>query len=297
MDHAAPLPPIERTAAFDRYGADVPASPVIVSVPHAGRLYEPDMLARMRVGVDVAQRLEDRGADWLAHDLIARGASVLIARTPRAVIDLNRAEREIDPDMVADLPRGVRLRSSAKLRGGLGLIPRRMPGVAELWRGRLRWDEVEARIDTMHRPYHVEIARLLHAARGAHGIAVLIDLHSMPPLPSPAFGRRGPQLVLGDRFGRAATAGLVDVAQEVGMAMGYGVARNHPYAGDHMIARHGRPDLGVHAMQIEVDRSLYLDAMLDAPGPGMARTRELVTRIVEAVARAAPGVQWALAAE
>ncbi|MET0365677.1 MAG: N-formylglutamate amidohydrolase [Sphingobium sp.] len=297
MDHAAPLPPVERTAAYDRYGPDVPTSPVVLSVPHAGRLYRPELLARMRVGADVAQRLEDRGVDWLAHDLIASGASVVIARTPRAVIDLNRGEREIDPDMVADLPRGMGLQSSAKLRGGLGLIPRRMPGVAELWRGRLGWDEIAARIETVHRPYHEAVARLLDAARAAHGTAVLIDLHSMPPLPSPGLGMRGAQIVLGDRFGRTAAGSIVAAAQGAAAAMGYEVARNHPYAGDHMIGRHGRPETGVHAIQVEVDRSCYLDAMFEEAGPGLARARALVTGIAEGVARAVPGAEWALAAE
>lgn len=297
MDHAAPLPPVEEAAAFDRYGADVPTSPVVVSVPHAGRLYAPEMLAAMRVGAEVAQRLEDRGADWLAHDLIARGASVIVAKVPRAIIDLNRGEREIDPDMIADLPRGVGLQSSAKLRGGLGLIPRRMPGVAELWHGRLAWAEIEARIAAVHRPYHAEIARLLDAARAAHGTAVLIDLHSMPPLPSPGLGMPGVPLVLGDRFGRSAAGNLVAAAEGAARAMGFGVARNHPYAGDHMIARHGRPDQGIHAIQLEVDRSCYLDALFDQAGPGLARARALVTGIAEAVARAASGMDWALAAE
>lgn len=297
MDHAAPLSPVERTVAFDRYGPDVPVSPVVLSVPHAGRSYSPEMLARMRVGVEVAQRLEDRGVDWLVHELIARGASVLIAKVPRVVIDLNRGEREIDPDMVADLPRGVGLQSSAKLRGGLGLVPRRMPGVAELWRGRLSWADIEARIATVHRPYHAAVARLLREARAAHGTAVLIDLHSMPPLPSPGFGMPGVPLVLGDRFGRAAAGSLIAAAEGAARAMGYGVARNHPYAGDHMIGRHGRPDQGIHAMQLEIDRSCYLDAMLDQPGPGLARAQALVTGIVEAVARAVPGTDWALAAE
>lgn len=297
MDHFVLPRPAESTAAFDRHGPEIPVHPVILSIPHAGRSYDPDLLAAARVRPEVLRRLEDRWADLLAAMLIERGYSVLVARAPRAMIDLNRHEREIDPGMVKGLPRETALRTSHKLRGGLGLIPRRLPGVAELWRTPLPWEEVERRIETVHRPYHRALDALLNAARETHGHAILVDLHSMPPLPPPGAGQMTPALVLGDRFGRSASGRLMALADDVAAGLGFVVAQNHPYAGDHMIERHGRPDHAIHAMQVEVDRAFYLDMGLDAPGPGLARMQGLVSAMVEALANELPRTDFAMAAE
>jgi len=296
LKSALPVP-AESCAAYDLYGSEVPASPVILSVPHAGRAYDAALLGGARVRRDMLQRLEDRWADALAAPLIARGESVLVARAPRAAIDLNRHEREVDPAMVTGLPRDVPLQTSAKLRGGLGLIPRRLPGAHELWLRPIPWAEVARRIEHIHRPYHAALARLMQAARQAHGHAILVDLHSMPPLPPPAAGQRAPGLVLGDRFGRTASARLMTLVADVAAGRGLLTSQNHPYAGDHMIDRHGRPEQGLYAMQLEFDRSLYLDAALDGPGPGMVRTQAILTAMVGALANELPRASYALAAE
>ncbi len=297
MDHPAPRHPAESCPAYDLYGPEIPASPLVISIPHAGRAYTSDILARSRTKPDMLRRLEDRWADLLAHALIARGYSVLVARTPRAVIDLNRHEREVDPGMVAGLPRDQPLQSSIKLRGGLGLIPRRLHGVGELWLRPTEWMEIQRRLDAYHRPYHAAVARLTAAAHSVHGHAVLLDLHSMPPLPIPANGEDVPRIVLGDRFGRSASARLIALAADIATGRGIVTAQNHPYAGDHLIERHGRPESGFHALQIEIDRALYLDAALDQPGPGLAAMRTLVTDIAQALAREMPRADYAMAAE
>ncbi len=297
MDQPAPPVPSLRETAFDLHGPVYPDRPVILSVPHAGRSYPDDVLAAARVRPAVLRRLEDRWVDLLACPLIARGYSVLIARAPRAMIDLNRHEREIDPGMIADIPREAVLQSSAKLRGGLGLFPRRMPGASDLWQRPMPWTEARHRIEQLHRPYHAAVARLMTAARQAHGHAILIDLHSMPPLPPPAAGQAPPGIVLGDRFGRSASTRLIGLAADVVASHGIGVAQNHPYAGDHLIERHGRPEKGLHAIQVEIDRLLYLDAALDRPGPGVARMQAIVTDLVEALAVELPRTDYALAAE
>ncbi|ALR22219.1 N-formylglutamate amidohydrolase [Sphingobium baderi] len=297
MDHFLPPRPVENNPAFDRYGSDVPAHPIVLSIPHAGRSYDSDLLARARVGPEVLRRLEDRWADLLALPLIERGYSVVVARAPRAMIDLNRHEREVDPGMVTGLPREMALRTSQKLRGGLGLIPRRLAGAAELWRGPLPWAEVARRIDTVHRPYHAVLDRLLKAARDAHGHAILIDLHSMPPLPPTAAGQMSPSLVLGDRFGQTAAARLTTLAGDVAAGHGFLAAQNHPYAGDHMIERHGKPAHAIHALQVEIDRAFYLDIALEQPGPGLARMQALVSALAEALANDLPRADFAMAAE
>ncbi|MEJ7934480.1 N-formylglutamate amidohydrolase [Sphingobium sp. AN558] len=285
------------TPAFHRFGPDIPISPVIISVPHAGRAYSDALLGAARVSLAVLRRLEDRWVDCLAHDLIASGSSVMIAQAPRACIDLNRHEREIDPVMITGIPPGAPLQASIKLRGGLGLIPRRVPGANELWRALLPWSEVQRRIALIHRPYHAALTRLMQAAREAHGHAILIDLHSMPPLPPAAAGRAAAQLVLGDRFGRSASARLMTLAADVAAGHGVVAAQNHPYPGDHLIERHGRPAHAMHALQLEVDRSLYLDAALDGPGPGLAVARAMITAIAGALAQELPRASIALAAE
>lgn len=297
MDHPIRPVPIESTAAYDLYGALEPRCPVIVSVPHAGRDYDAALIAQARVRPEVLRRLEDRWVDLLAYPLAAQDVSLLVARAPRAAIDLNRDERELDPGMAHGIPRDIALQSSIKLRGGLGLIPRRMPGAHELWQRPLPWSEVRRRIETIHRPYHAALARLMRAARDAHGHAILIDLHSMPPLPPSPGAQEPPQLVLGDRFGRTASARLISLAADVAMSHAVPAVQNHPYAGDHMIERHGNPERGFYAMQFEFDRSLYLDSMLKDPGPGLPRTQRVLASIVRALADELPRASYAMAAE
>lgn len=297
MDDSPPRAPTHSDPAFDLYGPTVPDSPVILSVPHAGRLYPPALLEQARVRPETLRRLEDRWVDLLVHPLIALGFTVLIARAPRALIDLNRHDREIDPAMLSDLPPMITLQSSAKLRGGLGLLPRRLAGAPELWRRPIAWTEAQRRIETVHRPYHTMIGQLMATARDVHGHAILIDLHSMPPLPPPSPGYPAPGLVLGDRFGRSASSRLTTLAADVAAGHDMLVALNSPYAGDYLIERHGRPERDLHALQIEIDRALYLDATLDRPGPGIARMRVLVQAMAQALAAELPRADYVLAAE
>lgn len=297
MDHPVLPVPVESTPAYHLFGSAQPLGPVILSVPHAGREYDAALLAQARVRPEILHRLEDRWADLLAYPLVERGVSLMIARAPRAMIDLNRHEREVDPGMVTGVPRDTALQSSAKMRGGLGLIPRRLPGAHELWQRPLGWTEIQRRIDSIHRPYHAALARLMRAARELYGHAILIDLHSMPPLPPPGAGQTPPGLVLGDRFGRSASARLMTLAADVAASHGIAAAQNHPYAGDHMIERHGRPAHGLYAIQLEFDRSLYLDDTLDRPGPGLGKMQSVVASIVDALANELPRAGYALAAE
>jgi len=265
---------------------------VVVSVPHAGRDYPLPLRAAAAVPVASMLALEDRHADTLA--LVACDDETLfIQRRARAWIDLNRAEDERDPlidDGARPIPAGA---AATKLRSGLGLIPRRAaPGVM-LWSRRLADDEVRQRIAEDHRPYHAAIADALSGARDRFGAALLIDLHSMPPLPGPASAR----VVLGDRFGHSAGSRLVHRIEAEIAAAGTTAALNIPYSGGHILSRHGRPAHGVHAIQIEIDRSLYLDAGFDQPGEGMAATAALLRRIIDAATDELLCGEYALAAE
>ncbi len=266
--------------SFDLHGDTEPASPVILSVPHAGRDYPLALRAALRVPLAALTALEDRYIDAVA--LSARGReTMLVQRLPRAWIDLNRGEQERDPGIDDGASRQAMPMMSAKTRGGLGLVPRRVSGVGEIWQRRFDADEITTRIVRDHRPYHAALADALTRARARFGTAVLLDLHSMPPM-EPGEGAVG--IVLGDRFGRSAASRFVHRLQGEAMAAGISCALNAPYAGGHILDAQARPAAGVHAVQIEVDRSLYLDPALDRPGDGLPAVAKLLRWMIDAVA-------------
>jgi N-formylglutamate amidohydrolase len=279
--------------SFRRVGADQPAIPVILSVPHAGRAYSPALLAAARLPRATLEQLEDRYVDRLAWRAVEAGAAALIADAPRAEIDLNRDERELNPMLIEPLPAGGALYESVRTRGGLGLVPDRIAGVGAIWRQRLTAAELARRVATIHRPYHEAVADALRAARARFGIAILLDCHSMPPRGG---GGEAP-IVLGDRHGSSMAPELVEAAERAVRVGGFAVRRNAPYAGGHITIRHGRPAENVHALQVEIDRSLYLAPDLRSPGPGFDRVARLLAALAEALARQALEPPQAIAAE
>lgn len=274
--------------SFIRHGPEIPESPVVLSVPHAGRDYPPPLRAALAVPIAFAAALEDRHADTLA--LAARGRETLfVAQRARAWIDLNRGEDERDFRVDEGAPRGRVPPGQTKLRSGLGLVPRRAARAGDLWKRRFTDVEVAARIAADHRPYHAALAETLAAARARFGVAVLLDVHSMPPLDA------GARIVIGDRFGRSAAARFVAaVENETG---GHAVALNAPYAGGYILDRHGDPANGVHALQLEFDRALYLDFVLDRPGNGFTATVATLRRMIAALSDEALNGGFAEAAE
>jgi len=284
---------VKEPPSFERRDPPGRAGPVVVAVPHAGRDYAPALIERSRLEAGWLAQLEDRHADALIDDTIAAGAVAIVATRPRAWIDLNRDEREIDPTMLTGRVPAGELISTVKSRGGLGLIPRRIQGGGEIWRRPLSIDEVAARISSDHRPYHAAVAAALAEARRRHGCAALIDCHSMPPVQRPG---QVPQVVIGDRFGASAAGRFTERAIAEAEAMGLRAARNDPYAGGHTLDRHGSPRRDIHAIQIEVDRSLYLTPDRARPGAGLSMVRRLVARIAAALA-AECAATWPLAAE
>jgi len=269
---------------------------VLLAVPHAGRDYPDALLANALVSRSRLEALEDRHADALIANAVAGGTVALVACRPRSWLDLNRDEREIDPATVTPPPPAHRLIQSAKLRGGLGLIPRRMPGAAELWRAPVAASEVEARIAGHHRPFHAAIAAELTEARARHGAAMLIDLHSMPPVANEALGA-APQVVIGDRYGRSAPPRLIERVAAIVREFGLTAAHNAPYAGGYTLDRHGRPERGIHAVQIEIERTRYLAPDRRTLNFGVARMAALVAAIVDGMVEALVIDPPAIAAE
>lgn len=261
--------------------------PVLIAVPHAGRAYPAGFAEVMRNQAVASLRLEDRFADLLA-EAVARetGAALLVAHAPRAMIDLNRAPDDIDWDMVAGgaPERRARFAAGRRARSGLGLVPRRLPGLGELWKRQMSGGELAARIEQVHRPYHVALANALEALRDRWDAALLLDLHSMPPLGPKSGTDAAPDFVVGDRFGASCDGGLSAIALDHFAAAGFRAAHNRPYAGGFVLDRHAAPARGVHALQVEVCRSTYLDAHLREPGPGLVAVARVLSGLVRRMA-------------
>lgn len=264
------------------------SSPVVVSVPHAGRIYPPEILAAARVPQAMLERLEDSWCDRIAAEAQDAGAVVVQALWARAVADCNRGEGQMAPGEVDPSLRAQFSAPGRKERAGLGVVPTRLADCGPLWKRSIDAAGLHWRLESLHRPYHAALAQELAEARERHGHAILIDLHSMPPIPAGQPGH-GARMVIGDRFGSSSADWLVDLVMNATRALNISVTRNQPYAGGHIVRTHGQPDQGVNAVQIEIDRSLYL-----TPGGAVDTVRTAwLTRwfgeLVADAARADPG--------
>lgn len=273
--------------AFHLHAPEPSPVPVLIAVPHAGRAYPRALLGEMRHAESAALRLEDRYVDLLGKAVArATGASLLVAEAPRAMIDLNRAPDDVDWDMFARAGR-PQLSSaalpSARARSGLGLIPRRLPGLGEIWRRRHEEADLSARITGIHTPYHEALSRRLGTLRERWGAALLLDLHSMPPL-TPRTGHAPVEFVIGDRFGVSCHGSVIGAAFAHFSQIRREAAHNRPYAGGYVLERHAQPRAGIHAFQLEIDRSRYLDSRLAEPGPGIASMTEDLVALVRRLA-------------
>lgn len=263
-----------------------PALPLVVASPHSGREYDPEFLAQTRLDADVLRRSEDAYVDRLFAGAPAEGAPLLAARFPRIYIDANREPFELDPDMFAEpLPRWVNPRSP-RVRNGLGLIPRLGANGAPVYGGPLSRADARRRLVSCYLPYHRALKRLLRETRAAFGHAVLLDCHSMPsqavarPVGWSLGAERGVDFVLGDRHGAACHPALTAAAETVLRRLGYSVVRNAPYAGGFTTRRYGRPRRGVQALQIEINRALYLDEARTEPNAGFAPLKAAIDRLI-----------------
>jgi len=308
------IPGLPGLAAFRGSASDPASIPIVLAAPHGGRCYPSAVLSALRAPDSVLLRLEDRLVDHLAEAVaLETGAPFLVAQAPRAMIDLNRAVEDLDWDMLANAPRGAAHRghhfrpgsgmpahAGHRARSGLGLVPRRLPGVGELWKGRLDYAELERRIAVIHQPYHAAVEALVERVAAQWGAVLLIDLHSMPPLPT--IGGAAAQFVIGDRFGTACDGELVASLFSHLAAARRLVAHNRPYAGGFVLDRHARRSSGIHAVQIEIDRTAYLDSAMAERGPGFDSVVALLVAMVRQLADdvAALGrdrLRWRAAAE
>lgn len=267
-------PPFTLTAPLDG------ASPIILASPHSGRHIPAAAAANFAVPLPALRRIEDACVDALiAPAAHAIGAPLIAATHARAVIDLNRAEDEYDPALIAGTM-ATPPQLTDRTRRGYGLVPRIAGTAAPLHHAPLPAAELHQRIATLHRPWHQAIATGLQRAVQQHGQALLLDCHSMPRLDLP----HRADLVIGDRFGTAASAELVEWLASLFRAQGFTVARNSPYAGGHNIQHHGRPAQGVHAVQLEFCRSLYLHPATLEAGIGFETLQHRIRTVLIAAA-------------
>ncbi len=272
--------------AYDLYPAEEPMSCFVYSSPHSGRLYVPEFLAASVLDERMIRSSEDAFVDLLFAEAPRMGAPLIAARAPRAWIDLNRAADELDPSVVENVPRQT---LNPRISAGLGVIPRVVSNGRAIYRGRITLGEAQARISGYWVPYHERVQSLLAEAMARCGQAVLIDCHSMPHEAIESYaqsGRPKPDVVLGDRFGAAASPEVVERIEAALTAEGLRVGRNAPFAGAYIAQAYGRPARRQHVVQLEIDRALYMDEASIEPNAGFEDLRQLLTRAMKRIAGA-----------
>ncbi|MEM1385809.1 MAG: N-formylglutamate amidohydrolase [Pseudomonadota bacterium] len=268
----------------------------VFSSPHSGRDYPDELIRGSKLDAHALRASEDVLVDTLFEAAPGHGAPLLCATAPRAWLDLNRAPTELDPLLID----GVREQGiNQRVAAGLGVVPRVVSEGAEIYEGRLSLAQARERIDGIHAPYHRKLEALLTRARRRYGSALLFDCHSMPSealRAAPRVRGRCPEIVLGDRFGVAAGRAIVSVTQAAFERAGFVVARNAPFAGGYITQRYGRPAHGLNAVQIEIDRGLYLDQKSLEASTAFADVRARIGGVIAELVAATPDLS-ALAAE
>ena len=257
---------------------------VVFASPHSGSEYPAAMLRETVLSDHAIRSSEDAFVDRLFDCAPEYGARFIKAAAPRAYVDLNRSPDELDPALIA----GVRHKGhNPRVASGLGVIPRVVANGRSIYRGKLSMAEVQQRLDNFWHPYHAQLQSLLDAAHVYHGQSVLIDCHSMPHEAVDSVARTGirrPEIVLGDRFGAAASGAVVDRVEAAFIDQGFVVARNAPFAGAYITQAYGRPSRGQHAVQVEIDRALYMDEARIRPKADFEAIRGALRSAIQSIA-------------
>ncbi len=256
---------------------------MVFASPHSGRERPADMGEVAGLTLSTLRSAEDVGVDVLIAGGPSRGVPVIAGQVSRAYVDLNRAPTELDPALVDG---EIEASPTARVSAGFGVIPRRAGDGSTLYDRKLTRTEVLARLERVHAPYHDALGDLMQAARGRHGVALLIDWHSMPSRAAGVTGRnrRGVDVVLGDRHGSACRGATMRRVRTLFEAEGWRVGLNVPYAGGYSTERWGRPDEGFQAVQVELNRALYLDETTLEPSADHGRFARALDRVVAALA-------------
>ena len=234
-------------------------APIIFNSPHSGSAYPDDFLQASRIDLAALRRSEDSFMDELIAGLSALGFPTVSVNFPRSYVDVNREPYELDPRMFSGrLPSFANTRSM-RVAGGLGTIPRVVGDGQEIYGERIAVDDALTRIETLYKPYHRALRRLINKAHRTFGTVVVIDCHSMPSVGVSREEPRRPDVVIGDRYGTSCAPILADSVEETMIRLGYSVGRNKPYAGGFITEHYGNPASGLHTVQLELNRAVYMD--------------------------------------
>jgi N-formylglutamate amidohydrolase len=234
-------------------------APIIFNSPHSGSVYPREFLAASRIDEIALRRSEDSFMDEIVADLAGRGFPIIRVNFPRSYVDVNREPYELDPRMFAGrLPSFANTRSM-RVAGGLGTIPRVVGDGQEIYSERLDVEEALSRIEALYKPYHRALRRLINKAHQAFGAVILVDCHSMPSVGVSRDEPKRPDLVIGDRYGTSCATLLPDIVEDTFKTLGYSVGRNKPYAGGFITEHYGNPVSGLHTIQLELNRAIYMD--------------------------------------
>jgi N-formylglutamate amidohydrolase len=259
-------------------------APIIFNSPHSGSAYPDAFLSASRIDLPTLRRSEDSFMDELIGELGDRGFAVVRVHFPRSYVDVNREPYELDPRMFAGrLPSFANTRSM-RVAGGLGTIPRVVGDGQEIYRERLAVDDALARIETLYKPYHRALRRLINRIHQAFGTVVLVDCHSMPSIGVSRDEPRRPDVVIGDRYGTSCAPLLADTVEDTMSQLGYSVGRNKPYAGGFITEHYGNPASGLHVVQLELNRAVYMDERRREKGPRFAQVAADFATLAEVLA-------------
>lgn len=265
------------------------AVPLVFASPHSGTDYPEAFVAAARLDPHALRRSEDSFVDELFAGALDVGAPLLSATFPRAYCDPNREPWELDPAMFEEeLPAWVNT-TSARVGAGLGTIARIVASGEAIYRRKLRFAEAESRIHACWEPYHAALSALIESTRREFGACLLVDCHSMPV--GSGSGRGAPpDFVLGDAHGTACAPRITRLVERSLAELGYVVRRNDPYAGGYVTRHYGRPRDGIHALQIEIARNLYMDEARIEKLPGFDAIRADLDRLMLHLAGEAPAL-------
>jgi len=261
-------------------------APAVFNSPHSGRDFPEEFLRQSRLPLPALRKSEDCYVDELFLSCVAHGAPMLRARAPRSYIDLNREPYELDPRMFSGELPGYANTGSPRVAGGLGTIPRIVSEGEDIYRGRIDFGDARKRIEQIYLPYHRTLSALTNAVLSKVGEVLLVDCHSMPASATAHVAPQvagGVDVVLGDRFGASCAEDISDFVETELRSRGLTVLRNKPYAGGFITQNHGAPHRGQHALQIEINRSLYMNEATFEKTSGFQEIREILSDLTAAL--------------
>jgi N-formylglutamate amidohydrolase len=281
------------SAAFDIIAPQQWSAPLVFSSPHSGQDYSAEFIAASRLDPLGLRRSEDAFVDEIFAAAPDFGAPLLRARFPRVYVDPNRELYELDPEMFEDaLPAHVNT-TSPRVAAGLGTIARVVTSGEEVYAGKLRFEDARKAIEATYVPYHEALKGLLDEAVQRFGGCLLVDCHSMPSVGGPMDrdpGFRRVDFILGDRYGASCAPKVTDLVEAALQAMDYAVTRNNPYAGGFTTDHYGKPEAGRHTLQIEINRSLYMNEMKIVRNEGFEQLKNNAGQLIEALANIDPKI-------